>query len=155
MISNFLIIFYSSICHQLHYLERDADAHDNNAEESEEPKREKLVVHLPNPKKGKNTKNESKKSGVDASHGSGGHNGSHGHGRGSIPKEPESKTKTKTGGSRRSTRKQGHGGSAGSIDSGTYPVPNYVAVVTDGAGTDKKGYNPPENELAAGLAKYF
>ena len=30
-----------------------------------------------------------------------------------------------------------------------------MAVVTDGAGTDKKGYNPPENELAAGLAKYF
>ena len=30
-----------------------------------------------------------------------------------------------------------------------------MAVVTDSAGTDKKGYNPPENELAAGLAKYF
>ena len=105
MISNFLIIFYSSVYHQLHYSEHDADAHDNNAEESEESKREKLVVHLPNPKKGKNAKNESKKSGVGASHGCGGHNGGHGHSHGSIPKEPESKTKTKTGGSHRSTRK--------------------------------------------------
>ena len=30
-----------------------------------------------------------------------------------------------------------------------------MVVVTDDAGTDKKGYNPPENELAAGLTKYF
>ena len=30
-----------------------------------------------------------------------------------------------------------------------------MAVVTDGEGTKKKGYTPPENELAAGLAKYF
>ena len=105
MISNFLIIFYSSVCHQLHYSEHDADTHDNNAEESEEPKREKLVVRLPNPKKGKNTKTESKKSGVGASRGCGGCNGGSGRGCGSVPKEPESKTKTKTGGSHRSTRK--------------------------------------------------
>ena len=155
MISNFVIIFYSSVHHHLHYSEHDADAHDNNAEESEEPKREKLVVCLPNPKKGKNAKNESKKSGVGASRGHGGRNGGRGCGHGSVPKEPESKTKTKRGGSCRSSRKRGRGGSAGSIDSGTYPVPNYVAVVTDIAGTDKKCYNPPENELAAGLAKYF
>ena len=155
MISNFLIIFNSAVCHQLHYSEHDADAHDNNAEESEEPIREKLVVRLPNPKKGKNAKNESKKSGVGASHGCDGCNGGREHGCGSVPKEPESKTKTKRGGSHRSTRKQGCGGSAGSIDSGTYPVPNYVAVVTDSTGTDKKGYIPPENELAAGLTKYF
>ena len=116
---------------------------------------ERLIVRLPKTKskKGKNAKNQSKNSGVGASCGCGGCNGGRGHGRGSVPKEPASKS-TKVS-SRKSTRKRGVGCSTGSAGSAEYKVPNYVAVVTDGKGTKKKGYTPPENELAAGLAKYF
>ena len=74
-------------------------------------------------------------------------------GHGSAPKEPTSKNTTKKFGSHKSTRQQG--GSAGSNVSDTYPVPNFVAVVTDGKDTKTKGYSPLEDVLAHGLAKYF
>ena len=36
-----------------------------------------------------------------------------------------------------------------------YPVPDFKVVVTDDAPPAKKGYAPPENDLAVQLAKYF